>query len=341
MMKIDLRSDTLTKPTPEMLEAMMNAQVGDDLFDEDPTVHALEEKMAKMFGKEEAMFCPSGTMTNQIAIKLHTQMGDEVICDERSHIYHYETGGMAFNSAVQPALIAGDRGRITAAQVKEKLRPDAFYMPKTALVSLENTANKGGGAIYDLAEIKKIQAVCQQHQLPLHLDGARLFNALVETGETPAEYGACFDTISICLSKGLGAPVGSVLLGSKAHMAKALRIRKVFGGAMRQSGFLAAAGIYALDHHIDQLKEDHRSAKILAEALEGLSFVESVVPPSTNILIFDLKATIDPSAFLAKLEDHGIAAVPFGGQSIRFVTYYDFTDQHLEEAIQRLKKLDI
>ncbi|WP_053404040.1 low specificity L-threonine aldolase [Persicobacter sp. CCB-QB2] len=340
-MKIDLRSDTVTRPTPEMLDALWAAQVGDDLFDEDPTVHALEEKIAQMFGKEEAMFCPSGTMTNQIAIKLHTQMGDEVICDELSHIYHYETGGMAFNSGVQASLIKGDHGRITAAQVEEKIRPDAFYMPKSTLVSLENTCNKGGGAYYHLEEIKKIRSVCKQHELPLHLDGARLFNALVETGESPLAYGEQFDTISICLSKGLGAPIGSVLLGTKEHMAKALRIRKVLGGAMRQSGYLAAAAIYALDHHIAKLKEDHKRTRILAEALAPLPFVDRVIAPSTNILIFDIRQDLDAMAFLNVLAEKDIYAVPFGGQSIRFVTHYDFTDQHLEETISRLKKIDL
>ena len=340
-MKRDLRSDTVTRPTPEMLEAMWSAKVGDDLFDEDPTVHALENKIAQMFGKEEAMFCPSGTMTNQIAIKLHTQPGDEVICDELSHIYHYETGGMAFNSGVQAALIKGDHGRITAAQVEEKIRPDAFYMPQSTLVALENTCNKGGGAYYDLEEIKKIRTVCTQNNLPLHLDGARLFNALVETGESPLAYGEQFDTISICLSKGLGAPVGSILLGTKAHMAKALRIRKVLGGAMRQSGYLAASAIYALDHHVDKLKEDHQRAQVLAEALAPLPFVDKVIEPSTNILIFDIRKDLNATSFLDVLAENEIYAVPFGGQSIRFVTHYDFTDQHLEATISRLKKINV
>ncbi|MDZ7608352.1 MAG: GntG family PLP-dependent aldolase [Cyclobacteriaceae bacterium] len=288
-MLVDLRSDTLTKPTPAMLDAMMRAEVGDDVFGEDPTVHVLQEKTARMFGMEAGLFCPSGTMTNQIAIRTLTQPQDEVICDKRSHIYLYEGGGIAYNSMVSVELLDGDRGRIAPEQIVAAIKPNDIHYPKSSLVALENTMNKGGGSYYTLKQIKAIHKACKTHGLKMHLDGARLFNALVETGDGSSDYGNYFDTISICLSKGLGAPVGSVLLGSHEHIGKAKRIRKVFGGAMRQSGYLAAAGIYALDHHVGRLKDDHVRARAIANILHECEYVERVDPADTNIVIFSLR----------------------------------------------------
>jgi threonine aldolase len=338
-MIIDLRSDTVTKPTPAMLEAMINAKVGDDVFEEDPTVIELENKLAKLFGMEAGLFCPSGTMTNQIAIRIQTQPQDEVICDKRSHIYLYEGGGVAYNSLISTRLLDGDRGRITAAQVLENINPDNIYHPITTLVSLENTMNKCGGCYYSLKEIEAISKVCKGNNIKLHLDGARIFNALVETGEDPSEYGNYFDTISVCLSKGLGAPVGSVLLGTKAAIKKAKRVRKVLGGGMRQAGFLAAAGIHALDHHLSRLKEDHRRARILGENLKRLDYVQEVMPVDTNILVFSLVDGVTPQDFLQELTKHNILGVAFGKQDIRFVTHLDFNDSMLEKVIDSLNLL--
>ena len=337
-MRIDLRSDTLTKPTPGMLEAMMNAKVGDDVFGEDPTVAALENKGAKMLGFDAGLFCPSGTMTNQIAIRTLTQPQDEVICDKRSHIYLYEGGGIASNSMVSVELLDGDRGRITAEQVESNIKPDNIHYPKTSLVALENTVNKGGGCYYTLEQIKSISSVCKNYGLLMHLDGARLFNALVETEESPADIGKYFDTVSICLSKGLGAPVGSLLLGSKAIIKKAQRVRKVFGGAMRQSGYLAAAGIYALDHHIDRLKEDHDKAREIAHILSECDQVAKVEPVDTNIILFSLKEEIVAQDYLNKLEANGILALGFGSNTIRMVTHLDINDEMMEKFEIGIKK---
>lgn len=332
---IDLRSDTVTKPTAEMHRAMFEAEVGDDVLGEDPTVKALEEYAAQMFGKEAGLFCPSGTMTNQLAIKLHTQAGQEVICDQKAHIYLYEGGGIAFNSSCSVRLLAGERGCFTAEQLKAAINPDDVHFPPTGLVALENSMNKGGGSIYPLQEIRKIRQVCDEHGLPMHLDGARLCNALVATGQSPEEHGRLFDTISLCLSKGLGAPVGSVLLGSEAHIKKARRFRKVMGGGMRQAGYLAAAGLYALQHHIDRLAEDNKKAQRIGQFMEGLSFVKEVLPVETNIVLFELKPDIQPIRFLSWLEGQGVKAVGFGGQYIRLVTHLQFTEPMLE----RLKEV--
>lgn len=286
-MKIDLRSDTITKPTPEMLTAMMNAEVGDDVYKEDPTVNALEEKVAQMFGKDTALFFPSGSMANQAAIKLHTQPGEQLIADKFAHVYNYEGGGVSFNSGVSCKLLDGHRGMVTAEQVEAAINPPDFYhSPLTSLVCIENTTNKGGGACYDFEEIKKIRQVCDQHHLGYHLDGARLWNALVAKNERAAQYGEVFDSISVCLSKGLGAPIGSVLVGSSDIMEHAIRIRKILGGGMRQLGYLAAAGLYAIEHHIDRLAEDHKRAEEIGEVLEKLPFVKQVEPIDTNIVIF-------------------------------------------------------
>lgn len=333
----DFRSDTVTRPTPPMLDAMFSAKVGDDVFEDDPTINALEEKGAAMFGKEAALFCTSGTMTNQIAIKMHTQPGDEVICDKTAHIYAYEGGGIAFNSGASVRLIEGDFGRISANQVEENINPDNIHNPITRLVALENTANRGGGSYYDINEIKKIKQVTDNHGLILHLDGARIFNALTETGENPQEYGALFDSISVCLSKGLGAPVGSLLLGTKAMIKKARRIRKVFGGGWRQAGYLAAAGVYALDHHISRLKEDHNRAAQLHKTLAGLNYIDSLFPQVTNILIFKLKDQISSSDFQKHLEYQNIRISAMGNQSVRLVTHLDINDEMIDRTIAALK----
>lgn len=338
-MQIDLRSDTVTIPVPEMVQAMAAASVGDDVYGEDPTVAALEHKLAEMFGKHAAMFCPSGTMANQIAIKLHTKPMDEVICEENAHVYLYEGGGIAFHSGCSIRPVKGDRGRLTAELIEPFINPDDIHMPCSSLVVLENTANKGGGSCYDIQEIEAIYHLCKMKKLKLHLDGARLFNAIVKTGDHAKDYGRLFDTISICLSKGLGAPVGSVLLGSEENIKAAKRLRKIMGGGMRQAGYLAAAGIYALDHHVERLKEDHYRAANLAEALNGLAYVESVVPVETNIVIFSLERHHDVDEFVAKLAHHHILCSRFGPNSIRFVTHLGITDEKIAEVIAVLKSL--
>lgn len=336
-MIIDLRSDTVTKPTKEMMEAMMSAEVGDDVFNEDPTVIKLEQKLAGMFGHEAGLFCPSGTMTNQIAINVHTRPGDEVLCDANSHIYHYEGGGLARNSGVQAKLIQGDRGRITVQQIKDNINGDQDWLTRSKLVSLENTVNKAGGSYYDLKDIKTISNFCRSSQINLHLDGARLFNALVETGETPKQYGEVFDSISICLSKGLGTPSGSVLLGNKAFIKQARKVRKVFGGGMRQVGYLAAAGIYALDHHVLRLKEDHLKAREIGEELKKCAYVKNVLPVDTNIVIFDLNEGMNAEQFIEKANERKIKVAAFGKQTIRMVTHLDFTEEMLKKVIEFIR----
>jgi threonine aldolase len=338
MKMIDLRSDTVTRPTPGMLEAMMDAQVGDDVFGDDPTVNALEEKAASMFGKEAAVFCPSGTMTNQIAVRVHTRPGDEVICDYLSHVYHYEGGGLMANSGVSVRLIHGHQGRFRADDVISSINdPNDVHQPLSRLVVVENTCNKGGGSVWNLEEIRRIRRACQVHELKLHLDGARIFNALVETGETTEQYGELFDSVSICLSKGLGAPVGSLLIGDHGFILRARRMRKLFGGGMRQSGFLAAAGTYALDHHVDRLKEDHRRARKLADHLSGLPFVKEVFPVETNIVVVTLHDQIPSDLFIKRLEQKGILMIGFGHQKVRAVTHLDFDDEMLERVILALE----
>ena len=337
-MKIDLISDTVTRPTKEMLAAMMSAEVGDDVFKSDPTVTALQEKAAALFGMEDALFFPSGTMANQTAIKLHTQPGDKLFCDKWSHVYNYEGGGAAFNSGVSCKLIDGNRGMFTAEQLKVASAGRAdIHVPYSRLVCVENTTNKGGGACWDFEELKKIRQVCLDQNLDYHLDGARLFNALVAKNETPKQYGELFDTISICLSKGLGAPVGSILLGSKTHIAKALRIRKLFGGAMRQVGFLAAAGIYALDNNIERLADDHKKAKDIEQLLNSLSYIKKVEPVETNIIIFYVKDHLNAEDFISKMEEKNILLTPMGDGKIRIVTHLDFSDQMLEKLLDELK----
>lgn len=337
-MIIDLISDTVTKPTPGMLDAMMTAKVGDDVFKMDPTVNILEEKAAKMFGMEDALFFPSGTMANQVAIKLHTQPGDLVICDKYAHIYNYESGGVAFNSGVTCKLIDGNRGMFTANQIEEiaAVKPE-IYLPYTKLICLENTTNKGGGACWDFSEIENIEKIARKNNLNFHLDGARLFNALVSKNETPKQYGQLFDTISICLSKGLGAPIGSLLLGSKKSIKHALRLRKLLGGGMRQVGFLAAAGIYALDNHVARLVEDHRRAKEISTVLESCSYITKIEPVETNILIFYVDNKIGADKFIEKLAAKNILLTPMGEGKIRIVTHLDYTDKMHEVLLKELK----
>lgn len=335
----DFRSDTVTRPTEEMRRAMMDAKVGDDVFGEDPSVNALQEKIAGMFGMEAAIFCPSGTMTNQIAIKVHTQPGDEVICADNAHVYVYEGGGMARNSGSQARVLHGDRGRITAQQILQAINPDDVHKPHTSLVCLENTANRGGGSCYDFEEIKRIKEVCTEHQLKLHLDGARLFNALIAKKETPEQYGTIFDSISICLSKGLGCPVGSALLGAKDFIARAKRVRKVFGGGMRQAGFLAAAGIYALDHHIKRLAEDHTHAKQIAEALKQKDFIGEILPVETNILIFEVRGKYTAASLAQKLKENNMLVIPISANQIRMVTHLDISRELIEDTLRILSML--
>ncbi|MBP6039582.1 MAG: PLP-dependent transferase [Flavobacterium sp.] len=339
-MEINLVSDTVTRPSVEMLNVMFNAKVGDDVYKQDPTVNELEETLADLFGMEAALFFPSGTMANQTAIKLHTQPGEQVICDKYSHIYHYEGGGASFNSGVSCCLVDGKRGMITADLVKNAINdPDFYHAPLTSLVSIENTTNKGGGACYDIETLQAIKQVCTENNLKYHLDGARLWNALVAKKQHPKQFGELFDTISICLSKGLGAPVGSVLLGTKEDMKRALRIRKIFGGGMRQSGYLAAAGLYALQNNINRLEIDHRRAKELGSLLEKMPWVANVEPVETNILIFGLQPSIDEKLFMEKLKQKGILISSMGHGKLRIVTHLDYKEVMHEYVMEVFTKL--
>ena len=325
-----------------MLEVMMKAEVGDDVFKADPTVNALEEKVAKMFGKEAALFFPSGTMANQTAIKLHTQPGEQLICDKYAHIFNYEGGGVSFNSGVSCRLIDGHRGMMTAQQVEAAINPPDFYhSPLTTLVCIENTTNKGGGACWDFKEIQRIKDVCNAHGLKYHLDGARLWNALVEKNETPKQYGEVFDTISVCLSKGLGCPVGSVLVGSAHDIQKAIRIRKIFGGGMRQAGYLAAAGIYALDHHIERLTDDHNKAKEIGALLQSLPYIKNIEPIETNIIIFNLNDDVSESDFQLALKQQNVFISGMGQGKQRIVTHLDYSMTMHEKFFDVLKSMHI
>ena len=337
---VDLRSDTVAKPTKGMLDAMMSAEVGDDVFGEDPTVNKLEEKCAKLLGMDGGVFCPSGTMTNQIGIRILTQPFEEVICYKGSHIYKYEGGGLAGNSHVSVRLLEGDRGRISVDEVSANINnmKDA-HLPLTSVVALENTVVREAGSYYHLKAIEKIHTFVRSKNLKFHLDGARLFNALTETGDNARDYGKYFDTISICLSKGLGAPVGSVLVYKKEFESKARRMRKAFGGGMRQSGFLAAAGIYALDYHIDRLKEDHQRARDLGSVLQKLSWVKGMKPIDSNILIFEVAEHLTPEVVVGKLHEKNIRCLQFSAREIRMVTHLDFTDDHLTHATEVLQKI--
>ncbi len=339
-MIINLLSDTVTKPTKGMLDAMFQAEVGDDVFGADPTVNALQEKSAKLFGKEAALFFPSGTQANQVAIKVHTQPGEQLICDKWAHVYNYEGGGASFNSGVSCRLIDGDKGMFTARQVIDNIsNKEDIHQAITSLVTVENSTNKGGGACWDIDELSKIKEVCDTHNLAFHLDGARLFNALVATSQTPKQYGELFDTISICLSKGLGCPIGSLLIGSSKHIKRALRIRKLLGGGMRQVGYLAAAGIYALDHHVERLDEDHHRAKQIATVLETCSFIKKVEPVVTNIIIFYVGDHINENEFVKALAERDILIVGMGQGKLRMVTHLDITDAMLVKLLEELRNL--
>tara|TARA_R110000868_G_scaffold3811_11_gene23512 strand:+ start:16828 stop:17850 length:1023 start_codon:yes stop_codon:yes gene_type:complete len=340
-MLINLISDTVTKPTPGMLQAMMTAEVGDDVFKNDPTVNRLEEKMAKLFGMEAALFFPSGTMANQTAIKLHTQPGEQLICDKYAHVYNYEGGGVSFNSGVSCRLVDGHRGTMTAHQVEEAINPPDFYhSPVTSLVCIENTTNKGGGACWDLEELRAIGEVCKRHHLKYHLDGARLWNALIAKNESPLAYGELFQTISVCLSKGLGCPIGSVLLGDRENIDKALRVRKVLGGGMRQTGYLAAAGIYAIDNHWERMLEDHRKAAEISMVLKDLPYIKKVEPTETNIIIFEInESRITTDLFLEKLNKRNIQIIGMGQSKLRMVTHMDYTDEMHEYLLNILPEL--
>ena len=336
-MIIDLRSDTVTKPSPGMIDAMSSARLGDDVYFEDPTVNQLQDRLAKMFGKDKALFFPTGTMANQAAIKLHTQPGEQVICDKYAHIYNYEGGGVSFNSGVSCKLIEGNRGMISSEQVINAINPPDFYhSPLTTLVALENTTNKGGGACWDFEEIKKIKLVCNDKKLGFHLDGARLWNALEEKSETPDQYGQYFDTISVCLSKGLGCPIGSVLVGNNDIMEKAIRIRKMLGGSMRQVGVLAAAGLYALDHHRKRLVDDHQKAKDIGRVLEGLKYVFNVQTVETNIVIFELDKHVDSNYFIENLKSKNILISDMGSGKLRIVTHMDYSEKMHEILLETL-----
>lgn len=327
---IDFRSDTVTRPSKEMREFMLSAEVGDDVFGDDPTINELERLGAEMFGMEAALFCSSGTQTNQVAINVWTQPGHEVICHEESHVYRYEGGGIALNSGCSVRLLRGNDGRINPDEIKININPDDQHYPVTSLVCIEDTANRGGGVFYDFDVIKKIRQNCQELNLPLHLDGARVFNALEETKISTKEYGAQFDSISICLSKGLGAPVGSLLLGSKDFIAKSRRVRKVMGGGMRQAGIIAAGGIYALKNNVKRLSEDHRRAKEIEEILSTKSWITKVLPVETNIVVGHLDPNVSEYDVADKIAEAGILCVPFGKGRIRFTTHLDISDSDIE-----------
>ena len=334
---IDLRSDTVTKPTIEMKSFMMDAKLGDDVFEDDPSVRHLEDMAASMFGKEAGLFCPSGTMTNQIALMTHLKPGDEVICSRESHIYNYEGGGIARNAGASVRLIERKTGLLTVSDIANNINPDDVHQPVTKLVALENTCNRGGGNCYDINEIKAIKEFCDKIGLPVHLDGARLFNAIVKKGHSAEDYGACFDSISICLSKGLGAPLGSLLLGDAHFIKTARRNRKVLGGGMRQVGIVASAGTYALNHHVDRLKDDHEHAQIIANALANCSWINQILDVETNIIVASLKDGFEPLKFLHKLEEDGVLAIPFGKGKIRMVTHLDVSSENVEKVVESLK----
>ena len=337
---INLISDTVTKPTPDMLKAMMSAEVGDDVFQQDPTVIALEKKVAGIFGKEAALYCPSGTMSNQLAIRSHLGALDEIICEYNSHIYQYETGAYAMITGAVMNLVHGENGLLTPNAVEAAIKPEYDWLPNSRLVVVENTCNRAGGTYYTIEQMRDLSKVAEENELIYHLDGARIFNALTESGDSPNEVGQLFDSISMCLSKGLGAPEGSVLSGSAAFIKKARKFRKALGGGMRQAGYLAAAGIYALDNHIDRLKEDHIQARMLADTLRAQPWVESIAPGSTNILMFSLKPPKDSDWFVKTFEEHGILCSSIDGHRVRLVTHLDVSRKMIEQVCSVIKSMD-
>ncbi len=339
-MIIDFRSDTVTKPTPGMMDAMMKASVGDDVFREDPTVNLLEKNMADLFNMEGALFCASGTMSNQIAITSHTRPGDELICEQEAHVYIYEGGGIAFNAGCQARPIAGDRGRIEAEQVLKSINADDVHKARTSLVCLENTSNRGGGSCYELEEIKKIRRVCDEHKLILHLDGARLFNAMIAKNEKPGDYGSLFHSISVCFNKGLGCPAGSILLGTDKFIKQARRIRKVFGGGMRQAGFLAATVLYALDKNVERLNTDHKHAKKIGEALQKHPLVKMVLPVETNLVIFELNDGEDPHSFISRMKEKEVLLLTISNNRLRIVTHLDISEEMVSDFLKTLAQFE-
>ena len=338
---IDLRSDTVTKPTPAMRKAMAEAEVGDDVFGEDPTVNRLQERAADLLGKEVALFVPSGIMANQLALRLLTQPGYEVIIESNAHMIHYEAGAGSAISGVQLSGLPGNRGILTAEQIEGAIRTDEYYLPPTGLICIENTHNRGGGSIYPFDGLNEIKALGRDRHIPLHLDGARIFNASVASRISPKEYANGFDTVSFCLSKGLGAPVGSMICTSRNHLPTLRRLRRMFGGGMRQAGILAAAGLYALEHHIERLGEDHANAKLLAKALSDINEI-SIDPDyvETNIVIFDIAETgRTPEEAVELLKKEGVLVVPFGKTLLRAVTHLDIGPKDIERAVMILRKV--
>lgn len=332
-----MRSDTVSKPGKGMLDAMFRAKVGDDVFGEDPTVKELELRLADTFGHEAGLFCPSGTMTNQIAIQVHTRRGDEVICHENAHIYNYEGAGIARNSGASAKLVRNESGLMKAGEVALLINADQDWLAKTSLVSVEDTTNRGGGKCYEFADLESISKLCKTHKLGFHLDGARVFNALIKKQHNPVAYGQLFDSMSICLSKSLGAPVGSVLVGSRAFIKEARRVRKVMGGGMRQAGFLAAAGLYALDHHIERLTLDHERTAFLANTLKALPGVKYVVEPETNILLFDVPEIPGSEQVLDRLSAMGLKLIAFGKNRIRLIVHIDVSETEIQRTAEILK----
>ncbi len=334
---VDLRSDTVTKPTPGMREAMARAEVGDDVFGEDPTVNALQERCAELTGHEAALFVPSGSMGNEIALIVHTRPGDEVICEADSHIVNFELGAMAAWAGVLPRAIPSERGWLALDQVRAAVRPSVYYLSRTGLIVLENTHNMKGGTVYPPEEARRILEFAEERGIPVHLDGARIFNAAVALGVPVKELTQGFDSVMFCFSKGLGAPVGSMLVGSRAFIEEARVVRKRLGGGMRQVGVLAAACLYALEHHVDRLQEDHEHARLLARALAELPGVE-VVEPETNIVIFTLRA-MTAAEFTRRLEEKGVRAIAVGERTVRLVTHLDVSREDVERAIQAIREV--
>lgn len=338
---IDLRSDTVTKPSPAMRDVMMKAEVGDDVFGEDPTVNLLQQKVAALLGKEAALYVPSGTQANQICIKVHTQPGDEVIMEKGCHQFNYETGALAFLSGIQPHVIEGVRGVMKVDDVRKAIRPKFYYMPRSALVAVENTHNRAGGTIYPIEIIRELHELTRTEKMGFHLDGARLWNACVETGISPKEYANFFDSVSVCLSKGLGAPVGSVIAGTKEFVEKARKYRKIFGGGMRQAGILAAAGIYALDKNRERLKEDHAKMKYLAAELAAIpSLSIDMEAVQTNIVIIGVEKTgKQPDEVLALLKAKGVLLTGGIWMSVRAVTHLDVSMEEVKQAAGVFREL--
>ena len=334
---VDLRSDTVTRPTPAMRKAIAEAVVGDDVLGDDPTVIALQEKVAAIMGKEAACFVPTGTMANQTAIRAQTEPGDEVIAHQDSHIIHYETGSPAALSGVMIRPLSGNAGLFDAIDVNEAVRTDSVHSPHSALLLIENTQNRGGGAVWPLAQVERVSKAGRAHGLRVHLDGARIWNACAATGLEPKEYARHFDTVSCCFSKGLGAPAGSAVAGDKATIARVARFRKMFGGTMRQSGVLAAAAIHAIDHHRSRLSEDHANARRLAEGLGNVRGLSIPLKVETNMCFVDLDERVGPASdFCQKLKARGVLALPNSPRRVRFVCHLDVTKPMIEQAIVQI-----